>query len=298
MKAIVLLLMILSSTISLSQKMKMIEGNISNIEHINKYDLVLVYDNLKIPNYDSEEDFLKDKISDREEKEAGSGERFKESWFADRESKFYPKFIESFNKRFDNNEISISEKSNAKYIIKVHTQELYPGYNVGVRSHVAEITANISIYEKGKLENILFSVVYIDVPGTARYNSGDRIAECYAKLAKEFAKKIKKVYVYDASFQNVMSNEEIKNLHSDVVRKEELVETQKVTKADSSTNDSCDIIYKMDGSEIKSKVLEITDTTIKYKKQDQLDGPIRNVARKDVFLIIYKDGTREVFKNK
>jgi len=56
-----------------------------------------------------------------------------------------------------------------------------------------------------------------------------------------------------------------------------------------------DIILKKDGSEIKAKVLEITDQQIKYKDFDFIDGPIRNINISEVFLIIYENGKREVF---
>lgn len=56
-----------------------------------------------------------------------------------------------------------------------------------------------------------------------------------------------------------------------------------------------DIIYKNDKSEIKAKVVEITAEVIKYKKYDQADGPLRNINKSDVFIIIYADGTRELF---
>jgi hypothetical protein len=59
-----------------------------------------------------------------------------------------------------------------------------------------------------------------------------------------------------------------------------------------------DIIYMLDGTETKGLVIEITEKVIKYKKIEQLDGPIRNVNVDDIFMIIYKDGTREIFKGR
>lgn len=59
-----------------------------------------------------------------------------------------------------------------------------------------------------------------------------------------------------------------------------------------------DVIYKNDGTEIQSIVSEITPDAIKYKNFSQPDGPIRNLLIKDVFMIIYKNGTKEVFKGK
>jgi uncharacterized protein (TIGR02145 family) len=59
-----------------------------------------------------------------------------------------------------------------------------------------------------------------------------------------------------------------------------------------------DLIYRNNGTEISSIVIEITPDAIKYKNINQPDGPIRNILIKDVFMIIYKDGTKEVFKGK
>jgi len=57
-----------------------------------------------------------------------------------------------------------------------------------------------------------------------------------------------------------------------------------------------DVIYRNDGSEIKAKVVEITTDAIKYRNFDQPSGPIRNILTSDVFMIIYEDGTKEVYK--
>lgn len=56
-----------------------------------------------------------------------------------------------------------------------------------------------------------------------------------------------------------------------------------------------DLIVKRDGEVIEGKVIEITETTVKYKRADQQDGPIRNIAIKDVKQIEYADGTKEHF---
>jgi len=59
---------------------------------------------------------------------------------------------------------------------------------------------------------------------------------------------------------------------------------------------SQDYIYKKDGSEIKAKVLEITLEMIKYKKYEFQNGPTYNIKISDVFMIVYENGSREVFK--
>ena len=197
MKKILLLIALVASATSYAQKLKVSEGNIKNLKGITDYNLEFDYTNVQIPKFDSEDEFLADKMNKREAKEIGAGEEFKNSWFSDREKKYHPKFIESFNKRFSKGEIVLdSNKDNAKYTMKIHSTLIYAGYNVGIVRKNAEIDAEITIYETSNAENILFAGKYRDVQGNGAmgydFNSGYRISECYAKLAKSFAILIKK----------------------------------------------------------------------------------------------------------
>lgn len=196
MKKLMTLTALFLVTISATgQKLKIEDGDIKNLKDINVYSMVFDYTDLQIPKFDNEDAFLKDKMDKREEKKAGDGERFKESWFNDRPERFHPKFIESFNKRFDDAQVMAQEEE-AAHTMKIHTTKMYPGYNVGIVRHNAEIDVTITVYETGNGSNVLFSGSYKDVQGNGAfgndYNSGYRISECYAKLAKTLAKDIKK----------------------------------------------------------------------------------------------------------
>lgn len=196
-KQILITILLLVVYVSNAQKIKVKEGKAKNLKAISEYNLEFDYSNLSIPKFDSEEEFLAEKMEMREKKEAGAGERFKKSWFRDREERYEPKFITSFNKRFKGGEVVVEKAmNNAKYTMKIHTTKLYAGYNVGVWRHNSEIDAIITIFETNNPSNIIFSGSYKDVQGRGAmgndYDSGYRISECYAKLAKEFAKYIKK----------------------------------------------------------------------------------------------------------
>lgn len=57
-----------------------------------------------------------------------------------------------------------------------------------------------------------------------------------------------------------------------------------------------DVIIKKDGTEISAKVVEVEDLKIKYRRFDQgTTGPIYSIAKTDVFMIRYEDGTKDVF---
>ncbi len=196
-KQLIVFIFLLSTVIMYSQKMKVSDGKFKNLKGITTFNLEFDYSDVQIPKYDSEEDFLEDKMNKREEKEAGTGEKFKKSWFADRAERYEPKFIESFNKRFDDSKVRVDRDfKDAKYTIKIHTVKLYAGYNVGIVRRNAEINAVVTVYEVANPSNILLSGKYSKVQGNGAmgydFDSGYRISECYAKLAKNIAKSIKK----------------------------------------------------------------------------------------------------------
>lgn len=196
MKKITLFALLFISTVAMAQKMKVIKGDFKNLKGISEYNLEFDYTNLKVDKFKTEEEFLADKMKKRDDKE-GTAEEFKENWFADRANRYEPKFIESFNKRFDKGEVKVDKGlSSAKYIMKVKTTWISPGYNVAISRKPAKVDATIYIYDAANPSKELLVVSYEKSPGNGAvgfdFNSGYRISEAYAKLAKEFAAHIQK----------------------------------------------------------------------------------------------------------
>ncbi|EGV42892.1 hypothetical protein BZARG_2054 [Bizionia argentinensis JUB59] len=193
MKKLLLFAVLISSSAIFSQKAKVQEGDWSNLKGITEYNLVFDYSNLEIPKFDSEEDFLEDKMSKREEKEAGKGEEFKELWFSDRENFYEPRFIETFNDRYKNNLVKVDKNlESAEYTMKVHTTLMYSGYNVGIVRKNSKIEVTLSVYKNDSPENIIFSVNYTRIEGEGNggfdFNSGQRIADAYIIFARALVK--------------------------------------------------------------------------------------------------------------
>lgn len=57
-----------------------------------------------------------------------------------------------------------------------------------------------------------------------------------------------------------------------------------------------DLITKKSGEDIKAKILEIGQSEIKYKKFDNLSGPIYTISISDILIVRYENGTNEVFE--
>lgn len=58
-----------------------------------------------------------------------------------------------------------------------------------------------------------------------------------------------------------------------------------------------DIIVFTDGTVEKAKIIEITTTEVKYKKWDNLEGPLYSLPKNAILSIAYQNGTTEKFSN-
>ena len=57
-----------------------------------------------------------------------------------------------------------------------------------------------------------------------------------------------------------------------------------------------DTILLKNGTNLKSKILEINPTEIKYKSFDNLDGPVITIYKKEAKSIVYQNGKIENFE--
>ena len=173
-------------------KVKLVSGDVKVLKSVKDYNIQYDYEGLKVGGVD-EEDYLNEKVKDKNKKEAGSGDKFKASWKNDRSQKFEPKFEELFNKTMEDvNAKGKKENKNAKYTIIVKTDYIEPGYNIGISRKPAFINVTIKIVETANPSNVIAKIMFTNVPGQDAmgfdYDAGGRIAESYAKSGKELGK--------------------------------------------------------------------------------------------------------------
>ena len=63
------------------------------------------------------------------------------------------------------------------------------------------------------------------------------------------------------------------------------------------TTHAQDKLYKLDNSKLEVKVLEIGPKEIKYKKWNNLEGPIYTVSKNDIIMILYQNGESEIINS-
>jgi hypothetical protein len=62
-------------------------------------------------------------------------------------------------------------------------------------------------------------------------------------------------------------------------------------------SDKCDVITMKSGVDKSVKVTEVSDTEVKYKNCDNIDGPTYVVKVSDIFRINFQNGTTQIFGN-
>lgn len=60
-------------------------------------------------------------------------------------------------------------------------------------------------------------------------------------------------------------------------------------------SEPCDEIILRNGNEISAKVIEIDNSVVKYKKCDNLNGPLYSIEKSKILIIKYTNGTKDVF---
>jgi hypothetical protein len=60
---------------------------------------------------------------------------------------------------------------------------------------------------------------------------------------------------------------------------------------------SQDVLTKKTGDDIKAKVIEVTTTEVKYKKFDNLSGPLFSILKSELLLIRYENGSKDVYND-
>lgn len=59
-----------------------------------------------------------------------------------------------------------------------------------------------------------------------------------------------------------------------------------------------DVILKTDGTEVRAKVAEVSESEVRYRKESNLSGPMYVMPSREIFMITYENGEKDVFERK
>lgn len=177
-----------------AQKFSLASGNLSALKGTTKMNVRFDYSDMTVTTKNLPEDqFISQKTAEYNKKEAGKGDTWATAWVADRENRFEPRFIESFQ---DATGIAMGEYPDAPYTLVFHTTHSETGYNIGVSRRNAYIDGVARIVATNNPSEVLAEVKMDNAPGRIfggfDFDTGTRLQECYAVAGKKLGAFLKK----------------------------------------------------------------------------------------------------------
>ena len=195
MKNLLLLLLFFACAEASAQRFTVLSGKLENLKGIAAYNITFDYKGLEVNGFASEAAYLEEKVGKRQNYSDGGqkAQKFEQDWYADREGKYEPAFIEYFNKRFEKGEVKVLRDPSQKYTMTVKTTWVYPGYALA-QVEPAKISAVITIAETANPANVLVALEFDKSIGVVKdkRDQGDRIAGAYERLAKNLTIQLKR----------------------------------------------------------------------------------------------------------
>lgn len=170
-------------------------GDINTLANVKKINIVYDYSEAGVGAYRKEEDYLKKRGDEMNEKKPGTGDKMRTSWEEAKKGKYEPKFEELFNKTGE--DIDMQAKNYAtdnEVTLTVKTTFIEPGVNVGIYKKPAYVDMECVFKDKSGKELVSFYVKN-SIGSQAMgfdYDVSSRLVESYAKAAKMLVGGIKK----------------------------------------------------------------------------------------------------------
>jgi len=191
MKNLLAIVLVSLCTSVMAQKIKLIDGNLGPLKGQTSVKTEFKYE-MSVGKFDKEDDYIKEKKKELNEKEAGRGDSWEKNWKSDRQDRFEPQFRELFAKH---SEMSTTG-DNAKYALIFKTVHTEPGFNVHVMSKPAYIDAEAWIVDAQDPNKVVAKISITKALGRDvfgfDYETGLRLQEAYAKAGKELGGFIRK----------------------------------------------------------------------------------------------------------
>jgi len=187
----VILLFVGMASFSFGQKIVKVSGDIKAVKGEKTFNIEYDYSEMGVGKFKEEAKYIEDGVAEREKKEAGKGQVFKDGWFGARERVYQPKFETLFNKGLAKLGMSgSSDNASAKYTLIVKTTYTEPGFNIGIAKKAASINVEYIFKESGT-ENVVAHYKQAGIPGAQAmgydFDVSTRVSESYAKAGKMLA---------------------------------------------------------------------------------------------------------------
>jgi hypothetical protein len=176
-----------------AQKLAVKSGSLASLNGVSELRVEYTYDDMMVGKM-KEADYIAKKVKEYNDKEAGTGDTWKEAWVNDRASRFQPRFEEAFNNLCALTGISfkIDPNSGSKYRMVVHTTFTEPGFNIYMTRKNASINCDVKFFNESGTEIAMVTITNSPGGGVWEmdFDTGVRIQDAYANAGRSLAAEV------------------------------------------------------------------------------------------------------------
>jgi hypothetical protein len=193
MRKLFTLIIVCTSTVTWSQELTLIEGDLKPLKGQTAIKITFTYNDMVVGENLAETEYVSKRKEELELKQKGQGEKWALAWVEDRKWKFEPDFRMGFSKA---SKMSTMEKA-PMYTLTFHTSYTEPGWTSGVAfvKKSALIEGEALITETANPAAVIARIKVAKVPGTTMsaydFETGQRITAAYETAGREIALFIK-----------------------------------------------------------------------------------------------------------
>ena len=168
---------------------KVTSGSLAGVLQYKNVKVVYDYDGMTVGKKLTEDEYVAREVAEKNEKEAGKGDAWKESWYNDRESMYHRKFEQLINKYTEKAGMTLGPDLEPDMLMTVKITRIEPGFYIGISKAPAFVDMTITLATPdGSKEHAVIMVK--NSPGSDMPAVSLRVSEAFAKAAKDVGKLI------------------------------------------------------------------------------------------------------------
>lgn len=196
MSILAALMFVANSSLTAQRATEAKKGDYSCMEGIKTVNVIFVYDGMTVGKNLTEAEYVAEKVAEKNEKKAGSGDEWRKAWEKGKLTVYEPGFAAAFTKKIGKKlGIVASVGNDAPITIIVKTTRLEPGFNAHVVKRRAAIDMEMSFVDTDNHDNVHSTVFMNNLQGGDGYSVSDRVMAAYRgagwRLAQYISKSLK-----------------------------------------------------------------------------------------------------------
>lgn len=142
----------------------------------------------------TEEDYIAREMMEKNEKEPGSGERWREAWENAKINEYEPAFIAGFNKQLKKAGMTCTQGDDAEITLIVSINRLEPGFYSYALNKAAEMDITLTFVKTNNQEDIISQVIMTKVLGSEAPAVSQRVGAACTTAGVRLGRYVQKTF--------------------------------------------------------------------------------------------------------